>query len=308
MSDSHPLRRYLPLAAALLACAAVLAFVFGPSRSGAVPALHAEGAAPVPRRIVSLAPSLTEIAFVVGAGPQVVGVTDYCDYPPEAASRSRIGGFTTPSVERILALRPDLVLATHDGNAPDAVHALMSLGIAVYVANDSTLEEVSTTIAEVGARTGHAPEGEEEAARFRRAVREIERRVSGLPVPSVLFAYSSGNPLIAAGPGSFAHDLIVHAGGRNILADTATTYPHVSYELVLDRAPDVILTESWMSTTEGVDDSDVRAAWSRWDSLPAVKSGRVHLLDAAIVDRPSPRLVEGLKRIAELLHPEIGGK
>lgn len=307
-SPGSGLSNLAAIGVALLACAAAVGFVGRPVAPRSAPAAALSATPSIPQRIVSLAPSLTEIAFAVGAGPQVVGVTDYCDYPPESAALPRIGGFTTPGVERVLALRPDLVLATRDGNSPAAVHSLMSLNIAVYVATDSTLEGVSATIAEVGARTGHAREGREEAARFSRSVREIERSVSGLPPPSVLFAYGGGDPLIAAGPGSFAHDLVVRAGGRNIVADAATAYPHISYELVLDRAPEVILTESWMSTTGGGGEDDVRATWARWGSLPAVKSGRIHLLNAAIVDRPGPRLVEGLRRIADLLHPGRGGK
>ncbi len=268
--------------------------------SGVVPA-GAES--PSPRRIISLAPSLTEVLFAVGAGAQVVGVTEFCNYPPEAAARPKVGGITpdTINLERILELAPDLVLSSGDGQDP-ALANLARLGIATRVLPAESLEEVMGTIDEVGALSGHAERARRLRAELEGRVDRIRGLVSRLPTPRVRVFYQVWDrPLMTTGR-SYVSELIEIAGGENVFGDLTQAFPQVSEEAVLVRDPEVILIPS--QHREPVRLEDVRRR-PGWDRLSAVRSGRVHLLPGDPISRPGPRLVEVLETMARLLHPEL---
>lgn len=240
-----------------------------------------------PKRIVSLAPAITETLFAVGAGARVVGVTKHCNFPPEAASRAQVGGFTDTSAEPIVALSPDLVLATADASNRDRYDALVAVGVPVYVVNPRDLDETAKTLATIGALAGEPAKGEALAAGFRDRVAAVRDRVAAKPKRRVLFLFST-EPLIAAGPDTFVDEVLRAAGGENVLATAPTSYPRVGIEGILASRPDLVLT-----TVRGG-----KAALA--PKLPGVA---VHELDPDLLERPGPRLVEGLEAVASTLHP-----
>jgi iron complex transport system substrate-binding protein len=253
-----------------------------------------------PMRVVSLAPSLTEIVFALGRGDWLVGVTDFCDYPPEARSKPKIGGSMTPDLERVVGLRPDLVLATAEGNPRDTVAQLTRLRIPVFAVKPDGYGGVLASLEAVG----HAVQAEAAATTL---VRDIQRRmaavasaVAGRPHPRVLYLVWT-DPLIAAGPLTYIHDLIEMAGGANVVRERSVPYPRLGWEAVVRAAPEVILVASH---GEGSDHRPVGQAWKEWQSVPAVRTGRVLAVPGDTIHRPGPRVVEGVERLARAIHPE----
>lgn len=253
------------------------------------------------RRIVSLAPNLTEIAFALGLGPRLVGVTDFCDFPPEAARVPRVGGVTAPSAERVLALEPDLVLATTAGNGRDEVLALARLGVPVVITDPRDLEGVARSF-EVIARAAGVPEaGARLAAEFRRRLAGVRERVAGRPKLRTLVLVWP-DPLIAAGPRSFLSRLVEAAGGANALEAGSTRwtaqYPTLGVESLLALAPEAIV----LASHEGRAESALERLRA-FRQVPAVRDGRVAAIDQAVLVRPGPRLVEAAEALARVLHP-----
>ena len=253
-----------------------------------------------PLRVVSLAPSLTEIVFALGRGDWLVGVTDFCDYPPEARSKPKIGGSMTPDLERVVRLRPDLVLATAEGNPRDTVAQLTRLRIPVFAVKPDGYAGVLASMEAVG----RAMQAEAAATTL---VRDIQRRmvavasaVAGQPHPRVLYLVWT-DPLIAAGPLTYIHDLIEMAGGANVVRERSVPYPRLGWEAVVRAAPEVILVASH---GQGSDHRPVGQAWKEWQSVPAVRTGRVLAVPGDTIHRPGPRVVEGVERLARAIHPE----
>lgn len=283
-------------------------------RGGAVgpapaPAGAAAGGAGPPERIVSLAPSLTETLFAVGAGPRVVAVTDLCDFPPAARGLPKVGGLTSANLhlERVVAARPDLVLSV-GLNQEEAVAALSRLGLRVEVVptDEGGLAEVVAAARRVGELTGRAAAGERVAGELERRLAAVDRALAGLPRtarPRVFYEVWD-RPLMTAGPNSFLGELVERAGGANVFADVSGRWVQVSPEAVLARDPEVILTAARDGGPAGVDDFAARAGWS---GIDAVAAGRVYLVDGNLVSRPGPRVVEALERVAAILHPERFG-
>lgn len=257
-----------------------------------------------PRRLVSLAPSLTEMVFALGAGDRLVGADRHSDYPPEAQRLPRVGSYIHPDVERIAALRPDLVLAVRDGTPPHIPDRLRSLGIPVFLADPRTLEGVIHTIEELGGQLGVADRAAELARDLTRRlgrIREMGTRVARRP--RVFFQIGVA-PIVSVGHLSLIHELIHTAGGHNVAAGT-TGYPRFSREQVLALQPEVIIITT-MERQGGWE--DVKAEWERWPELPAARNGRIHLINSDVVDRPGPRLLDGLELLFRLLHPELAGE
>lgn len=254
-----------------------------------------------PERIVSLAPSNTEILFALGLGERVVGVTDYCDYPPEAKAKEKVGGFKDPSVEKVVALRPDLVLAT-GGIQREVVAQLEKVGVPVFVLDPHTMDEVPAGIRTVARLAGAAAEGERVAAGLEARVKAVRDRTAGIPEaarPPVFYEVWP-DPLMTAGPGSFAHDMIALAGGRNVAAGTAQPYPKFSMEELVAADPAVIITP-FEETAKALADGRRPG----WRGLRAVRDGRVAVVNQDLTSRPGPRLVDGLEAMARAIHPEL---
>lgn len=252
-----------------------------------------------PRRIVSLAPSLTETLFALGLGDCVIAVTSYCDYPPEARTREKVGDTLKPNLERLIALKPDLVLVTTSSQLENLTWQLDRLNIPVYVTNPRTVTDVIASIRRIGEVAGARTRAEEVAAEMERHVAQVRTRVSSERPPRVLYILQNG-PLITAGRGTFITDLITLAGGQSISGEETADYPQFSREAVIARAPEVIIIPE-SHGTELVSTQDVRRDFA---ATPAVRNNRIVRVNPDLVDRPGPRLVEGLEALAQALHPQ----
>lgn len=272
-----------------------------------VPVLAAALYAAAPQRIVSTAPSLTETLFALGLGPRVVGVTEFCRYPPEAAAKPKIGTFLEPSFERILARRPDLVLVVR--NPVRLAERLSQLGLrAVEVPQDS-VAEILSSIREVARLAGVEPRGRALAASVERQLAGVRRRASALPRRKVLFLVGRSpgtlQGMVAAGPGTFLDELIRTAGGVNALAGSPIAYPRVSVEQIVAADPDVILDMGDFAHHEGKpleSQKQFQAVWAQHRVLRAVRDRQVRQVASEVLIRPGPRVGQAAGTMLELIH------
>ena len=294
----------MPLLRAVLACASAVALVGGvPTAQVSLiddSGVRVELAAPA-RRIVSLAPSSTESLFAIGAGELIVGATRFDDYPEEARLIPRVGGFADVDVERVLQLRPDLVVAA-GFQAGGVVRRLRSLDVPVFVVEPRDAAEVLDRLYTLGQLVGREDAARRLAEALRVRLETVERQVQASAVrPRVLFMLS--RDLFTVGPGSFAHDLIVRAGGDNIAADSSIPYPQLSEEAVIARDPEVIFVGGHESS---VDLEELRGRRG-WGQVSAIRAGRVVVLDDPdLASRPGPRIVEALEIIAQAIRRARG--
>jgi len=257
-----------------------------------------------PQRIVSMAPNVTELLFAMGIGDRVVGVTDFCNHPPEARTKRRIGGVLNPNLEAILALEPDLVINIPGQASQQIMNRLRDLGTHTLTTRTDTIEEIFAAIEEIGQATGATNGAETLARKMRAGLQETSDRVKGRPRAKVLFAIGH-DPLYLAGSGTFIDGLIEMAGGTNIASGAVGMYPRFNMEEVIKRAPDVIIDASMGSAFSPEDREKRRDWWLRWDSIPAVKNDRIYGLDTDELIRPGPRIVDALREVARVIHPEV---
>lgn len=256
--------------------------------------------AQTPTRIVSLAPSITEILYAIGLGEQIVGVTQFCDYPPEAKAKPKVG-YSHPNIESIVALQPDLVLAPREFLRADILGKLEQLKIPVFILDAKTFEDVLSHIQTLGRMLEHSAAADELATGMRQRLAEIRARTERLPRPRLLYVLNS-QPLITVGPGSFIHQLIELAGGTNVARRARTPYPRLNMEEVLKEDPELIVFP--IGTVEGIPGSE-QQLWERWATISAVKRGRFHHIPSDLLNRPGPRIVQGLEMLAKIIHPEV---
>jgi iron complex transport system substrate-binding protein len=253
-----------------------------------------------PQRIVSLAPSLTETLFALELGDRVVGVTNYCDYPPEARTRPRVGGPINPNLEQIVSLHPDVVLATRALNRRDTVEALDRLGLAVYTTDPRTVEDVIASTRRLGKVLGAQPRAEALAATLEHRLAELQRRLAGHTPKRVFFIVWTA-PLISVGPHTFLADALQRAGAQSVV-ESSQDWPVLSIEEVLRQNPDFLVMS-------GAHPDDARSTLEDlrqrpgWRSLEAVRQGRFAIVSDAL-NRPSPRLIDAIEELARQLHPE----
>jgi iron complex transport system substrate-binding protein len=248
-------------------------------------------------RIISLAPSVTEILYLLGAEDRLIGVTTQCDWPEEVRKKPKIGTLLNPNYEIILADRPDLIIASTAGNDQAAVLKLAGLGLPVFVTAPRSVEGIFETTRTIARITDRAAEGERLVAGMKTRLQEIRRRLTGLP-PTRAFFITWFDPLLAPGRKTFENDVLGLADVVSISATSAEYYPRYSLEQVLEQNPDVILTVNH----PGKPLPDLRNL-SGWNALTAVKSGRVYVL-SDVLQHPSPRFVDGVEELARKLHPE----
>jgi len=262
-----------------------------------------------PQRIVSMAPSTTEILFALGLGDRVVGVTYYCNYPPkvnELKEKGRlavIGGYWTPDVEKIVAVRPDLVIGY--ASVPSHVRVaerLESMNVTVLLLFPRHLNDVFDNIALVGKACGKLKEAQELVEQLRARVERVVERVRGLPKVKVYFELWF-DPLMSAGPGTFIDDLIGLAGGENIFHDAQSSWPVVDSEQVIIRNPDVIVLPDKYMSDYNVSIENVKSR-PGWQVISAVKNNRIYFINDDMIFRPGPRLVDALELLAKYIHPE----
>lgn len=252
-----------------------------------------------PQRIISLAPSITEILFALQLEEKIVGVSNFCLFPPAARKKEKIGDYAHPSLEKIVALKPDLVIGLAEGELRSLIARLTELKIPAYISNPGNVAEIIFSIRRIGGLTGAAKKGLEIAGRMEQKVKQIQEKVKNFPHPRVLHVLNF-DPLLSAGKGTFINDLIRLAGGRNLAESAAGKYPRLSIEEVLTMDPEVILLASMKSADPLLEQ---RQWWERWKTITAVRQGRVYVLDADLIHRPSPRIVIGLQEVARALHP-----
>jgi iron complex transport system substrate-binding protein len=256
------------------------------------------------QRVISLAPSNTEILFAIGAADQVIGRDEFSDYPEAAKSLPSVGGSMGQySLEQIVALEPDLVLAS-EINTPEQVKALEDLGVTVYyLGNPTTLEEMYANLATVGQLTGRNDEAEALAQALETRVAAVDEKLAAVADrPSVFYEIDAtdANKPYTAGPGTFIDLLISRAGGVNVAASTGSQYPQLGLEQLVVSNPAIILLgdSAYGVTAESV------AARPGWEALAAVQEEKIFPFDDNLMSRPGPRLVDGLEELAKLLHPE----
>ncbi|MEQ1663297.1 MAG: cobalamin-binding protein [Thiobacillus sp.] len=246
-----------------------------------------------PQRIITLTPHLTELVFAVGAGAQLVGVDSASDFPASARSLPRVGDFSRVNLERVLALKPDLVLVWQDGNRAVDIHGLQQQGLPVMQTHATGIRDVARLLRLVGQATGRGRTGDAAARRFEADLAVL--RSPARPTPLRVFYQVWDRPLMTVGGVHWISDALAVCGARNVFADLRGLSPVVSREAVLRRAPDLIVS--------GSDAPDPRPQWQRFVSVPAVKKGAFVRLDADRLHRPSPRLTEGVKALCQALAP-----
>jgi iron complex transport system substrate-binding protein len=254
-----------------------------------------------PMRIVALAPSITETLYFLGLGERVVGVSKFSSHPPEAALKPRVGSYIDLNVESIISLSPDLVIGTADGNQPGVVDLLEQAGIEVFIVNPRSIRQVVDTIATLGRVCGLPKKAKVLSVRLSQRIDRVVKKTALRTKPSV-FLQINLRPIMTVNKNTFLNDLIQMAGGTNMARDEPISYPRVSLEEVIRKKPELIIISSM---ERGGRFEKARREWLKWTSIPAVKNGRVHLIDSDLIDRPSPRIVEGLEILARLIHPEV---
>jgi iron complex transport system substrate-binding protein len=254
-----------------------------------------------PKRIVSLAPSVTETLFAVGAGAQLIGICTFCDFPREVERIDRIGSYLAPNVEAIVAKQPDVVIGVPPNN-PEAVAALRRAGLRVVIVQVDTIEQIEAAIQTIAHEAGHDTQGETLLAEMHQRMAAVRTRLNGTPQRRVLMVVGQ-NPLIAVGNGIFLNELITQAHGINIAASTNQQWPRLSLEAAVANQPEVII-DSTMGSEEKKNETQVFGVWKNFPSLPAVRNGRLYGRRSYTLLRPGPRLAEGFEEIARLIHPE----
>jgi cobalamin transport system substrate-binding protein len=285
----------------VLACLMALAW----SAPGAKPAIIGLSAAPVPQRIISLIPAVTEMLFAIGAGPRVVAVSSFDTYPPEVANLQKVGALLDPDLERVLALAPDLVVIFD--SQTDLRRQLERAKIPTYVYSHAGLADVTGTLRQIGARVGREAAAATLARHIESRIAGVRARVAGRPRPKALivFAREAGalRGIYASGGSGFIHDMVDAAGGDNVFADVRQQAVQATTELILSRRPDVIV-ELRGDRPSAEEIRRETAVWQGVRSVPAVRSGRVYLLADERTVIPGSRVAEGIEVIARTLHPE----
>ncbi len=266
-----------------------------------------------PERIVSLAPSNTEILFAVGAGDKVVGVTDFCNYPYdfaawiEAGNMTSIGNYYGPSTEPIVALEPDLVLATT--GSLEAAENLRELGYNVLVIEPKNISFVLRDILLVGRATNHYDEAVALESEIKQRIDAVTTQAADATTTPKVYHEVWNNPIMSAGPGTFIDELITLASGVNIFSDAVSSWPTVSSEAIIDKNPDVmIFPDMYMGQANFYETIEAVRNRDGWDLISAVQNDAIYEINADIISRSGPRLADALEVMAKMIHPEIFGQ
>jgi iron complex transport system substrate-binding protein len=254
-----------------------------------------------PQRIVSFAPSITEIIFALGEETRLKGRSQFSDFPPQARRLPSVGSYIRLDLEKIVALRPDLCFATKDGNPRAVIMRLADLDIPVYVVDPKNLEAVMETIERIGWALNAVPTATAIIQAMRSRIDRVKALVATTASRPRVFFQIEISPIVSVGSKTFINELIEMAGGTNV-AEGSAPYPRFSREQVLALAPDVLIITSM---ARGGRFDQVKREWARWPSIPAVRNRRILMVDSNLFDRPSPRLVDALEILARLIHPEL---
>ena len=255
-------------------------------------------AAAAPARIVSLAPSVTETLFALGEGGAVVGVSQYCDYPPAAVALPKVGTFLTPNVEAIAALRPDLIVGPSLSSSRREVRALEAMGYPTLTVDDNSLDGIEASIASIGARTAEQAAARDLLRGIRAQIEGVRARLRGARPRRVVMLVGH-EPMVAVGRGTFLDDLLHLATADNIADVSGQNWPRLSLEYIVAMQPEVILDGAM-----GTDADTPRGFWARYPEIPAVREHRVFGYPQDPTLHPGPRVGQTLELIARLIHPE----
>lgn len=256
----------------------------------------------LPERIVSLAPSNTEILFDLGLEDKIVGVTDFCDYPEAAKNKEKIGGFSEPNIEKIVSLKPDLILANDIHQKP--IEELEKLDIPSVVLDPKDFDDMFISIEVIGKATGQDDEALTLVNNLKVRMENVEAIVAKLTTdkrPKVYYELWP-SPITTTGPGTFVDDIIQRAGGENIAGDAKKAYPQYSQEMIVAKNPDIIIFSHHGSSNQSAEDILQRQGW---ESIEAIKNKKVFYVDENIVQRATPRLVDGLEQFVNIIHLEF---
>jgi len=254
-----------------------------------------------PQRVISLAPSITEIIFGIEQSHRLKGVTTYSDFPPEAEKLPKVGSYVHLDLEKIVALKPDLCIAIKDGNPRVIAQRLEALNIPVYAVDPNKLDTVMKTVLEIGGLLDAKEQANRLVKRMQLRIQKVKSLVATTTQRPRVFFQIGVSPIVSVGTDTFIHELIVTAGGINLAAGPVP-YPRFSREQVLALSPEIILITSM---TRGAIFEEVKAEWEKWPNLPAVRNRRIFIEDSNFFDRPTPRLVDGLELLIRLIHPEL---
>jgi len=252
-----------------------------------------------PQRIVSLAPSVTEMLFGVGVEDQLIAVTDFCDYPEGARHKPKVGSMYHPNIERIVALQPDLVITAVGASRKETVLRLEALGLPIYVLNPKTMAEIFASITRVGELVARTETAQRIVSNLTERLAAVQRRLSDRrPVRTLYVLWYQ--PLITVGQGSFLHELITLAGGENLSKDAMLDYPTYSLEEVIAADPEVIVLNSDSAPLLRL----LSQSPQRWAQVAAVRQQRLYVVDTGLLNRPGPRSVEAVELLARFFHAE----
>jgi iron complex transport system substrate-binding protein len=252
-----------------------------------------------PTRVVSLAPSITEMLFALGLDRDIIAVTQFCDYPPQALVKQKVG-YSNPSIEAIVALNPDLIIAPREFLRADLLGKVEQLQIPLVVLSANSVTDIATHLSKLGAIFGRVAQADATIRHLQQRIESVRRVTTERPAVRVLYVLNS-HPLITVGPGSFLHELIGLAGGSNVAAGTAVPYPRLNMEIVLREDPEVLLFPVGKAESVPLSEQHV---WQQWPDLSAVKHGRLRHVSSDLVNRPGPRIGDGLEALARAIHPE----
>ncbi|HTO12236.1 MAG TPA: cobalamin-binding protein [Candidatus Binatia bacterium] len=258
-----------------------------------------------PARIVSLVPAATEIIFALGAEDRLVGRTDYCEYPAAARAKASVGGMVNPSLETLVTLKPDLVIATDEGNREETFQQLARLRIPTYLVHATRLDALLDMIGRLGELTGRTTAVGPLTQDLTRRVDAVRRAVAPYPRPRVLYVIWP-EPLIVPGRASLLTELIEVAGGDSVTGQQEQAYVRFSVEAAVALGPQVIVLADHASASGGVSGAGrpEPEKWRRFTSVPAIRAGRLYSVDLSILHRYGPTVVDGLESLARLIHPE----
>ena len=249
-------------------------------------------------RIVSLAPSVTETLFALGAGPEVVGVSQYCDYPPQVRDLPRVGSFLTPNLEAIIALRPTLVVGLELSSDVRQIRALNSMGYPVLLVSDDSLQQIETSIEKVGARIDRQADAHRLVAQIQSQIAAVRNRLSDVkPLRALMLV--GHQPIVAVGPGTYLDELMRIARADNIADAVDQQWPHLSTEFIIAMRPEVVLDGAM-----GTDQSSSSSFWEKYPTIPAVRDHRVYGYAEDPMLHAGPRVGQSLEIIARKIHPE----
>jgi iron complex transport system substrate-binding protein len=254
-----------------------------------------------PSRIISLAPSLTETVYALGAEDRLVGDTDYCDYPPEAQKKPKVGGVINPNFEQIAALHPDLVLLTKEGNQLETVRALDTLGIPTYATDAHTVDEIISSTQKLADVLDVSASGKAITGDLQRRLAALHAKLSSVPPKRVLFVVWT-EPLISVGKNTFIADALHRAGATSIV-DSTQDWPQVNLEEVAHLQPEFLVFAASHSDSSA-SELDALANRPGWRILDAVRNRNIVVISDAII-RPAPRIVSVIEDLARQLHPEV---